>query len=71
MGTRGKRESRAITAGALSLLVAIAGLTLAACGGSGATASASPSTTPSDAVTPTAPHEVEVFQDVRYMSERD
>jgi len=56
MGTQGKRESSAIVASALALLVLIAMLALAACGGLSTTAASSPSTapsvTPSESATP-------------------
>jgi len=47
MGTYGKRRSRAIVFCASALLVLVAGLAVAACGGSGTTASGSPSATSS------------------------
>jgi len=56
MGTQGKRGSSTIVASALALLVVLAVLALAACGGSSTTASSSPSAapsvTPSESTTP-------------------
>ena len=55
---------------ALASLVVLATLMLAACGGSGSTAATSQPASPSVAVTPTAPHEIRVFENIRFMSER-
>ena len=52
MGTQGKYGSRAITADLLTLLVAVAALTFAACGGSETTQGTSPSTAAAPTVTP-------------------
>jgi len=49
MGTHGKRRSPTVGAGLLALLVSVAVLSLAACGGSSSTASNSPSAAPSEA----------------------
>ena len=54
MGTLGKRGSSTTVVGLLALLVLLAVLTLAACGGSSTTASTSPSATPSATPTPRA-----------------
>jgi len=55
MGTQGKRGSSTIVASVLALLVVIAGLALAACGGESTTASNAPSPTPSEAVSSSTP----------------
>ena len=49
MGTHGKRRSQTIVSGALTLLVLVAALALAACGSSSTAASTSPSAAPSQA----------------------
>lgn len=56
----------------LSLLVSIAVLTLAACGGSGTAASSSPSVTAgaTPIITTAAAHEIQIVRDVRYMTQR-
>ena len=76
MGTQGKRESSATVASALTLLVLVAVLALAACGGSTTSASNSASDAPSEAAaSPSASrhviHEIQVFKDIRFMSERN
>jgi hypothetical protein len=56
----------------LAPLIVLAALALAACGGSGTTAASSPSATTAGATPTTTPvaHEIQVFKDVRFMSER-
>ena len=55
MGTHGTRKARIIAAGVLLLLVAVAVLALAACGGSDATTAPSPSVEPSRVAASSAP----------------
>jgi hypothetical protein len=64
-------RSLASVAAAPALLVVVALLTLAACGGSGGTATSSPSTAPSVASSPTASHAIKVYENVRFMTERN
>jgi dienelactone hydrolase len=55
MGAHGKRASRSPAAGVLSVLVLVAVLALAACGGTNTTASSSPSAAPGQAAVTTSP----------------
>jgi hypothetical protein len=72
MGTHGKRGSSTTVARVLAPLIVLAALALTACGGSGTTAASSPSATTAGATPTTTPvaHEIQVFKDIRFMSER-